>query len=585
MTTASDRRTPDASRIPFDGMVEVGGALGPSFEAQAVNVSEEGMHLRTAYLPEVGQPVSCRFDAGQGLVVVAAGEVLWKDAMGEGGEFGIRFTNLDSSSTVALQRMIGMVEDGIAIVPPQGRKVRLHIDGLASPMRARVKGGRGSSVTAFSELGFLQVGKQLDLEDASTGSKRPALIDRVEVEVEPETRIPQLVVTLRYDDEQAHEAECAEMAEMDAMAMAPPADEITGRDGSLAPHSINDEANDEMDEMDEMDAPHQPDQYADDKHDEGAHAAVAKVAAPADDLDEESSKLKGAFARGAAKVTPALQDWAKRAKTTVALLAARASAKRSGAADDVEIPVRRTTAPAPGGGLHTAGRKVIRGEIEEHGPLDEPAKPKFAITKKRMAVGGAIGIASILCLVAMRSPAPAPVAVAPPVDTSVAAAAAPAPAAPAPAPAMPDMDDPLADMAADPAPPTGKHGRPTPFGNGPVSRGNVLKMKMDGVVGRIQGASQPSGFTVVIPGRKSLDAAGPLAAKDPRIAAIRVSNEPTGAELTVTFKDGVPNYQVKARGDMLEMHLARAGRASDKAPEARSKPRRNRHKRSNKKKR
>jgi len=76
------------------------------------------------------------FDAGQGMVVVAAGEVLWKDDMGNGGEFGIRFTNLDSASTVSLQRIVGMVEDGMAIHPPQGRKVRLHIEGLASPMRA-----------------------------------------------------------------------------------------------------------------------------------------------------------------------------------------------------------------------------------------------------------------------------------------------------------------------------------------------------------------------------------------------------------------------------------------------------------------
>lgn len=576
MSNASDRRTPDASRIPFDGMVEVGGALGPSFEAQAVNLSEEGMHLRTAYLPEIGQPITCRFDAGQGMVVVAAGEVLWKDDMGDGGEFGIRFTNLDSASTVALQRIVGMVEEGMAIHPPQGRKVRLHIDGLASPMRARVKGAQGTSVTAFSELGFLQVGKQLDLEDAATGSKRPALIDRVDVEVERDTRIPQLVVTLRYDDEEAH---AAEHAAMDRDLDSAPG-EITGRDGSLAPHSMDDEMDDSPD------APHQPGMQMDehDEHDEddehhGAHhepGAVA-AAATADEQDEESKKLKSAFARGAAKVTPALQEWAKRAKTTVALLAARASAKRSGAADDVEIPVRRTTAPAPGGGLHTAGRKVVRGEVEE--PLvEEQAKPKVALTKKRMAVGGAVGIATILCLVAMRKPAPAPVAATPPpADTTTVAAAAPAMPSPAmPSPAMPSMNDPLANeaaaMGADPSM-FERPGKVTPFGNGPVTHGNVLKIKMDGAVARIQGASQPSGFTVVIPGRKSLDAAGPLASKDPRIAAIRVSNEPTGAELTVTFKDGVPNYQVKARGDTLEMHLARPGRAGDKAPEAKVKPR------------
>lgn len=572
MSTTSDRRAPDASRIPFDGMVEVGGALGPSFEAQAVNLSEEGMHLRTAYLPEIGQPVTCRFDAGQGLVVVAAGEVLWKDDMGNGGEFGIRFTNLDASSTVALQRMIGMVEDGMAIHPPQGRKVRLHIDGLASPMRARVKGAQGSSVTAFSELGFLQVGKQLDLEDAATGSKRPALIDRVDVEMERDTRIPQLVVTLRYDDEEAHAAECAQMDQMEAAHVVQHG-EHTGHDGSLAPHSMDDEFDDSPD------APPPPDMHMDEHHDDGHHGAVAKATTVEDEHDEDSKKLKSAFARNAAKVTPALQSWAKRAKTTIALLAARASAKRNGAADDVEIPVRRTTAPAPGGGLHTAGRKVIRGEVDEQPLGDEPiAKPKLAITKKRMAVGGAIGIATILCLVAMRKPAPAPVATTAPVDTAVTAAAAAAPpvVAPTPAPAMPTMNDPLASQAAamggDPSMFEGKPGKVTPFGNGPVSHGNVLKIKMDGAVARIQGASQPSGFTVVIPGRKSLDAAGPLASKDPRIAAIRVSNEPTGAELTVTFKDGVPNYQVKAHGDTLEMHLAKAGHAGDKAPEAKAKP-------------
>ena len=567
MSTASDRRAPDASRIPFDGMVEVGGALGPSFEAQAVNLSEEGMHLRTAYLPEVGQPVTCRFDAGQGMVVVAAGEVLWKDDMGDGGEFGIRFTNLDSASTVALQRIVGMVEEGMAVRPPQGRKVRLHIDGLASPMRARVKGAQGTSVTAFSELGFLQVGKQLDLEDAATGSKRPALIDRVEIDIEPDTRIPQLVVTLRYDDEEAH---AADIDHMNA-----PHGEIAGREGSLSPHAMDDE-------MDEHDAPHQPgtDDHA------GARQSVAHAAAAVDDshlLDEDSKKLKSAFARGAAKVTPTLERWAKRAKTTMALLAARASAKRSGAADDVEIPMRRTTAPAPGGGLHTYGRKVVRGEVEDPMIEDAIGKPRPTITKKKMVVGGAIGVAAILAVVAMRKPAAPPVAATPPVDTAVVAAA---PARPAPGPAMPGpgmpggTGDPLATAAAalgaDPSL-GGHNGKATPFGNGPVAHGNVLKIKMDGAVTRIQGASQPSGFTVVIPGRKSLDAAGPLASKDPRIAAIRVSNEPAGAELTVTFKDGVPNYQVKAHGDTLEMHLAKPGHAGEKAPEAHAKPHHKKH--------
>ncbi len=82
---------------------------------------------------------------------------------------------------------------------------------------------------------------------------------------------------------------------------------------------------------------------------------------------------------------------------------------------------------------------------------------------------------------------------------------------------------------------------------------------MDGPVEAIEGAQQPMGFTVKLPGRKSLEAAGPLAARDSRIAAIKVSNELTGAELNVTFKDGVPNYQVSAKGETLVIALAPVG--------------------------
>jgi hypothetical protein len=105
----------------------------------------------------------------------------------------------------------------------------------------------------------------------------------------------------------------------------------------------------------------------------------------------------------------------------------------------------------------------------------------------------------------------------------------------------------------------GKHARVTPFGNGPVHHGNVLHLRMDGAIEALEGAQQPTGFTVKVPGRRSLEAAGPLASRDARIAAIKVSNDPAGAELTLAFKDGVPNYQVSAHGDLLVIALAPAG--------------------------
>ena len=561
MSTTHDRRAPGAARMPFDAMVEVGGALGPSFEAQALNLSEQGMSLRTAYLPEIGQPVMCRFDAGQGMTVVAAGEVLWKEDMGDGGEFGIRFTNLDAASSVALQRVLGMTDDAQAPSPDPGRKVRLHIEGLASPMRARIKHKLSSGVTAYSELGFLQMGKPLELEDAASGTRRPALIDRVEVEVAEGSRIPQLVVSLRYDDEDARAASLAgvEVPVDDPMAQTPHdpehAPEMAATHHAAAHHE------------EEQDDP----SYDGELEEPAPAMAEAKIAADDEignesDGDEGENKLKVALARNAAKVTPAILSLAKRAKVAAALLAARAR-KGTSTGNDVEIPVRRTTAPAPGGGLHTAGRKVVRGSIPDdrfEGERAGEGAPKggFKLTKRKLALGASIGLATILAIIALRKPAPAPqLAAAPPAETETAAAMADlATPTPANAPVPPPLD-PLAAAAQQmngTSARSGRPGKPSPFTNGPVgAHANVIKIKMDGPVESILGAAQPTGFTIVTPNRKAADASASIVSKDSRLEGVQISNETSGAELTVSFKDGVPNYLVRANGDTLEMVLAK----------------------------
>jgi hypothetical protein len=566
MSTEGDRRAPGATRIPFDAVVEVGGALGPSFEAHAVNISEEGMHLRTAYLPEVGQPLTCRFEAGGGATVLAAGEVAWAEDMGRGGEFGLRFTGLDPHSAEVLTRIIGM---GYAAVPqPRGTKVRLHIDGLGSPMRARVKNMTGSVVTAFSELGFLQVGKQLELEDAETGDKRPAVIDRVEVEVDVASRVPQLVVGLRYDDEQARiEAEAAR---------AMPKETTPG------PSTIED---------DPAPAPEAPAIEAKDAPDDTLGDVPATAAAQEAEPEPEIP-MQGAFARHAAKVGPAMTKamsnaWT-RAKVTLALLAAK---RRGGSGDDVVIPLRRVTSPPPGGGLHAAGRKVIRGEIGG----DEPEAPKptsfVAKHKRRIVLGGAIGLAALLAAVALKKPAAPPPLAAAPADTTMNAATSPVVQMPAatitpngattgdPAVGLPTAPPPgasTADMPGSNDRP-GKHGKVAPFGNGPVTHGNMLHLKMDGPIDRINGAPTANGFMVTIPGRRSLEAAGPLAQRDARIASLRVSNETPGAELAITFKDGVPRYQVRAKGDTLEIALAPMGADKPAHPPSANKKKKGKH--------
>jgi hypothetical protein len=533
--STEDRRAPGATRIPFDGLVEVGGALGPAFEAQAVNLSEEGMLLRTAYLPEPGQPLTCRFDAGPNESVLASGEVVWAHGAEKGGEFAIRFTDMDPESIDALKRACGVSPPGAhAAAEPShaaqpGSKVRLHIEGLASPMRAKIKDSHSTEITVGSDLGFLQVGRQLELEDASSGTKRPASIDRVDVAVDPASHVPQLVVTLRYADVQA-QADAERGAAAGARAS-----------GAAA---------------------------------EGA-GAPARDAAESVEVEEASIKMKSGVARSVARIGPAFERFANRAKTTIALLAARGGMR----ADDGAAP-RRTTAPAPGGGLHTSGRRVVRGEPGAPAE-DTGGATKMKITKRKAAIGGAVMITAILGAIAIKKTnhetppeaASARDTSAAPPPTAVAETAPPA-AAPPPATTVPPVDQGSAFSAPAPAgaianaddetdtPGKGTHksrGKVTPFGNGPVHHGNVLHLKLDGPIDTIEGAQQPTGFAVKIPGRKSLEAAGPLAARDSRIAAIKVSNDPAGAELTVAFKDGVPNYHVTGKGDTLVITLAPAG--------------------------
>ncbi len=604
--SASDTRRA-ATRMPFEGLVEVGGAVGPAFEAQAIDVSDEGMHLRTAYLPDLGQRLSCRFDAGPGGSVLASAEVIWRREEGRGGEFGLRFDEIDEESAQALRHLTGATNPngghGIGIdidmgatgrdaLPPQriahepGSKVRLHIEGLGSPMRAKVKASKESAVAVASELGFLRVGKELDIEDATTGDKRAVRIDRVQVEVDDSSKIPNLIVTLKYTD-LLDASVAASDGEKDCTPAPSATDSRATRPSvSLAGSTSSKSKSSSMSSSSTSSSA------------KSKSAVSAKSASDDDDLEaikRASGGVKGAFARGAAEVMPAITKFAKRAQVTVALLAAKA---KGDAKDETTAPVRRTTAPAPGGGLHTSGRKVVRGasEVSASEIDDGFAIPKSRIDIRKVGLGVAIGAAVLLVGVAMRKPsasttastAPAEGASATPAGppaldpTTLAQAGTPGMIPPgltaAPMAMPPATITPSSSFASNESPDDGTEGADgqghkkhrlvvAPFTNGPVSHGNVLKLKMDGPIEKIQGASQPTGFTIVIPNRRSLEAAGPLAARDARIGSIRVTNDGNGAELSVAFKDGVPNYLVRAKGDVLEIALATMGALADDAHE------------------
>ena len=90
----------------------------------------------------------------------------------------------------------------------------------------------------------------------------------------------------------------------------------------------------------------------------------------------------------------------------------------------------------------------------------------------------------------------------------------------------------------------------------------VLKIKMDGAcIERINGAAGAAmGFTISPgPTAARCPAAPELARKDKRLASVNVVNTSHGAEVTVQFKDGVPPYLAKVKGDRLEIAIGREG--------------------------
>jgi hypothetical protein len=266
---------------------------------------------------------------------------------------------------------------------------------------------------------------------------------------------------------------------------------------------------------------------------------------------------------------------------------------------------RRTTAPPPGGALTSDGRRLVReeGAVEE----DEAAPPRSP--RRAAATGAALGLIAVLVIfgavrvlgrgrTATQAPTTAQsAAMALPAATAEAPTAATAPGTPAPGtptanvplfgatplsttePAPGASPSPSASAVAsaagaptandddDAAPGDDKGGTVLKeWGQGPVNHPVVLKIKMDGPIERITGASGAMGFTISVPGRRpvSTAAVSELTRKDKRLASVSAVNTPRGAEVTVQFKDGVPPYVAKAKGNRLEIAIGKEKKVAKK---------------------
>ncbi|MES1188424.1 MAG: PilZ domain-containing protein [Myxococcales bacterium] len=609
MTQAEERRTEGQGRMLVETLVEVvGNEPGiPAFEAESVDVSARGMHLRTAYLPDEGAPLVCRFEE-HGREIVVEGVVAWRREGARGGEFGVEFTALDARSVDALRELCDSGDKPAAEAektspapqePPHGSgtKVRLHIDGLGSPMKARVRSGDPRRVQVGSSLEFLKVGRRLEIEDLERGGRRTAHIDSVNVAIDPDSRVPQLVVALRYEgaEETTPEPSVADLS------------------GELQPRTLRIPSEDVS-----VDAPARADNQIEDEGDREVEALRGKLGVAATHAGEAAVSAGKRMAALSGSAATNLSGWLRGASSKIAEIAKRE-----------KPPQRRTTAPAPT--QHAAPGQRLR--PQSAGDKANDAAPKAGLAaaqgawtslpkkKKIMASAGvAVMLATIVALASHHgAPPPGADAALPKAEPAVVGAASPGAAAPGaavtpaaePAPnALTEANGvvsadvplfgatPMATMEPAPlAPPPGsgaaseeaaekaeakasvsaaaddesfpeegdsksgksKSGKKpedvAPWGRGKVTNPVIHRLRLDSAGDALQGSLQPTGFTVVVPNRKVMEQGASIAKRDPRIARVRTVNTPNGAQITVQFKDGVPAYRTRLRRDFIEILL------------------------------
>jgi hypothetical protein len=644
MTDAQERRAKGASRIPLETLVEIcGNEPGiPAFEAEAIDVSARGMHVRTAYLPEQGAPLVCRFE-DRGREIVVEGLVAWRKESAKGGDFGVAFTALDARSVDALRNLVktnqGEADDSDAA---QGSRVRLHIEGLGSPMKARIRAGGTQKIQVGSSLEFLKVGRRLEIEDLDAGGRRIAHIDGVEIVVDARTSVPQLVVALRYEgveedtpqptvtDLGADPARAASVRIDPAKVTLEPAPSAASaasvRDESPTPSGDVPAATDSDDDAAEARSATDVDSgdpdRDDDEDDDDVDAAVPATTRAARRLGTAAENA-GTAARDASVAAARLGSsaWKSMGKLFGEASTKVLAFRKAHAAE----PKRRTTAPAPEGPVSLEGKRLRPQASSRLSESGEPAKaPAPNLTKKRFATGAAAAVLlasvgafalkggstpaekKVATAEAVQAEAPlapgaaaAPLAKAPPagpvaisgspVSANVPlfgptplATLEPAPLGPPPSAEAQAVEaaEMLAAKAAAPAavddeefPEPGERGsaadrkkaasdaktRPedvAPWGNGRMHLPTIQRLRLDSPGAALHGQVDPTGFTVLVPGRKLMEEGGPIAKRDPRIARIRTTNTPGGAQVRIAFQGSVPGYRVRLRRDYIELLIS-----------------------------
>ncbi|MDO9015465.1 MAG: PilZ domain-containing protein [Deltaproteobacteria bacterium] len=613
----ADRRDPIALRRPFHATIGLG-ALDASdaINADAIDLSVSGMSVRTDMLPDVGVQMEFRFMLEDGKPIDARGEVVWThDEGSRAGAFGVKFLAMPGDARASLRRSLEPVSKSPAAVGDS--KVRLHLESMDAPFRAKLRERQPGSVVVGHELSFLKLGGKVTVEGAK--DNEPGVISAVDVEIDPVTQNPRLILTIDLDN-----GASARALRVTSVAKAPvTAALIDAARVSLPP--VEAPAEPVAAKAEPVAAPvREPERAVDTARSEPEPArakpttVVQPVVAPPsaidsseDDFDDDAPAGPSLMERGVSAARGAWEG-TRRIVTPVAagvvggVAALRARFQRPADMDDLDAP-----------------RSGLR---PQHSPaLATTSDPDGMLARKRnrrvVMYAGAAAVLTVLIIAMAISGGPS--ATTPHPQVAVTTDPAPAAEVVAPAPvAVTDLpaEDPVpmgaearviaagnsnlpADLQGAAISPAGQvegaravvmqrrvrpagfvpavtparamavtatPGRGAAMGNPSVRVGTRLALRMDGPIASITGAgTRGNTISMVIPGRRSLDLAASLVRMDARILNAGVMNRAAGAELTLRFRDAAPPFFAHARGNTLEVILGAApGAARRPAPAA-----------------
>lgn len=504
-------------------------------------------------------------------------------------------------------------------VPPasmQGASVRLHIEGMAAPMQARVRQQGSGQVALTSPLEFLRVGRDVDIEEDAPGGRRRARIDRVDVDVDPDSQVPELVVSL-----------CYESTSSPPRVQAAPSS--TGRPhahGALA--TDDDEEGDDLAPDGERESPalkatvrslgvRPPPPSARESEGRVRHAgpslevdtdADAEGPSDAERLRERLDGVLDELSKAARVARQRAVHVGAAATRGARWLADRAeNARLRAIAAQRALPVRRT-ASAP------RSLRPIALRSQNPSASDTPPRrvpPRLALAAGAIVISAAaatwIGRTTTEAQPKSRTPAALAPAASPATERTSPIIIEEEPTAPRERPRLlvPADDGEPADVAEpagvvaqvplfgptslDPAPgPSAAPGTrraaperralaraeantgfeaPAPssrpktkpgaeFTSGRLRLPTVHRLRLDEPGTTLRGERTPTGFDVIIPGRKTMESGTAIAKRDARIAKVSTKNGSDGARVSFRFRSDIPAYKVRLRNDFVEIFIS-----------------------------